>query len=42
VDEGWNKYDLYDNVSWCIGLLLLPLAILWRCYKLVKQLATDT
>jgi hypothetical protein len=40
--DGWDVWDLFDAVSWLIGLVLLPVSLLWRTFKLIKQLATDT
>jgi hypothetical protein len=37
-----TRYDVLDALSWCVGLLLLPVSILWRTYKLIKQLLTDS
>lgn len=39
--DQYDVYDLFDAASWCIGVLLLPLALLWRCLKLAHQLACD-
>jgi hypothetical protein len=37
-----TRYDVLDALSWFAGLLLLPVSLLWRTYKLIKQLLTDT
>jgi hypothetical protein len=41
ITAAWLE-GIEEGASLLIGLLLLPLALLWRCIKLVKQLATDT
>lgn len=42
MDNEWNKYDAYDLFSTVVGVLLIPVGLLWRTFKLLKQLATDT
>ena len=37
-----DRYDVLDALSWTVGLLLLPLALLLRCLKHAKYVLTDS